>query len=143
VQPTETTPPILEPTDAHTNTLLSESVIALDLELPEGDSESGFTPALRFRCYGCHVDPGYATFGPRFESSAEIPVVSKRGELRIKDPVYDGRASTNREYILESILLPEAHVVEGEWEVEMPIYFGDIIEAQDLADIIAWMDSLE
>jgi hypothetical protein len=132
------TPP---PTSAPTTAPVIE--IDLEPELPEGDSESGFTAAVRYRCHGCHVDPEYTSFGPRFESSTGIPAIMELGDLRIADSNYKGRASTNREYIIESILLPEAYLVEGDWEGAMPTYFGDMINDQDLADILAWMDTLE
>jgi hypothetical protein len=121
----------------------AQEAIALDMDLPAGDAEAGFTSALRYRCLGCHADPEHANYGPRFESSADIPAISGRGELRTRDPNYEGVASTDREYIIESVVLPEAYVVEGEWEEEMPTYFKDIISDQDLADIIAWMGTFK
>jgi hypothetical protein len=72
-----------------------------------------------------------------------MPPISERGELHIGDPTYEGSASTDQEYIIESVLLPGAYVVEGEWEEEMPTYFKDIIDDQDLADIIAWMGTFK
>jgi hypothetical protein len=63
--------------------------------------------------------------------------------VRIADPDYDGGAATNWEYIIEAILLPEAYIVPGDWEEAMPTYYGDRVEDQDLADIIAWMATFE
>lgn len=143
--PASTVTPAPTATPTSTPKPTKEPKVGTDIkvELPEGDTQSGFTDAIRFRCYGCHADPKYASYGPRFESSVEMPVILERGDLRIAYPEYEGRASTNREYIIESILLPEAYLVEGAWEEPMPTYFGDIIEDQDLADIIAWMATLE
>jgi hypothetical protein len=134
---TNTPQPTLQPTPT------PHPEISIDIELPEGDPESGFTPAIKYRCYGCHADPDSSTFGPSFESYGDIPAISKRGDLRMADPAYTGKATNNYEYIIESILIPEAFVIVGEWEEPMPTYFSDIIDDQDLADIIAWMASIE
>jgi hypothetical protein len=67
----------------------------------------------------------------------------ERGEVRIADPAYEGSASTNWEYIIESILFPEVYVVPGSWVEPMPTDFSDRLTEQDLADILAWMDTFE
>jgi hypothetical protein len=115
----------------------------IDMELPEGDVTRGFPTAVRNRCQPCHANPDYPTFGPRFESSDGLPSISERAEVRIADPDYDGGAATNWEYIIEAILLPEAYIVPGDWEEAMPTYYGDRIEDQDPADIIAWMATID
>jgi len=144
-QPTVTIAPTptLEQSSAPEPTTPPLPAITLDFELPEGDPQKGFLAAIRYVCFGCHVDPESPSNGPRFESSANMPAILERGELRIAHPSYEGMASTNREYIIESIIDPEAHLIEGEWEEVMPTYLGSIIEDQDLADIIAWMGTLE
>lgn len=67
----------------------------------------------------------------------------ERGELRIADPAYAGTAATNREYIIESIRFPEVYVVPGNWVESMPTDYGDLLTEQDLADILAWLDTFE
>jgi hypothetical protein len=135
-QPTATmTPP---PTSAPTSTPVIE--IALDFELPEADPEVGLNRAVKFRCFGCHVqNPN----GLRFDSAEDLPSIMERGVQRIADPAYEGTASTNLEYIFESILLTEIYIVPGDWEKAMPTYLGDIMTEQDLADVIAWMSTFE
>jgi hypothetical protein len=73
----------------------------------------------------------------------DLPHIMERGELRIADPAYKGQATTNQEYIVESIFLPEAHFIEGDWEESMPTTFLVRITEQELANIFAWMSSLE
>ena len=90
-----------------------------------------------------HANPNYRSFGPRFDSSVELPRIWERGEVRLADPAYEGNATTNWEYVIESTLLPEAYLVLGEWEEAMPTYYGDRVEHRDLADIIAWMATFE
>ena len=108
----------------------------LNPELPEGDSERGFTTAIRFRCYGCHID---AENGLHFDAVEDLPNIMERGEMHIADPAYEGNATSNLEYIMESIYLPEVYIVPGEWGEPMPVYLGQTMSEQDLANIFAWM----
>jgi hypothetical protein len=134
--PTATmTPP---PTAGPASTSMPE--VDLDVELPEGDSERGHSRAIQFRCAVCHIQ---GAFGPRFETAGGLPSILERGELRIADPAYEGSASTNREYIIESVLLPEVYVIPGEWVEKMPTDYADSLTEQDLADIMAWLGTFE
>jgi hypothetical protein len=81
--------------------------------------------------------------GPNFEAEEGLPRIVERGDVRIADSAYAGRASTNQEYILESILLPEIYVVSGDWEAQMEKYLRNRITEQELADILAWLDTFE
>ena len=47
------------------------------------------------------------------------------------------------EYIRESIQKPEAYVVEGYTPLMEPFKFGDRITPQELADLIAYLMTLE
>ena len=111
------------------------------MEIAEGDPLRGRNAAVKYRCYGCHVDPG--KYGPQFASSEELPHIMERGELRIADPAYEGSAATNREYIIESIFLPETYILPGEWEKAMPLTFHLRMTDTELANIMAWLSTLE
>lgn len=117
-------------------------VINLDMDLPEGDAEAGYDIAIAQRCHGCH-NPTDPTGGPSLESTENMPVMGERGELRIASADYTGNATTNQEYILESIFHPQIYVVPGEWSKEMSPYNPDFFSEKDLADLIAWLNSLE
>ena len=134
--PTATMTPL--PTSAPTSIPVPE--VDLDIELPEGDSTRGKSRAIQFRCAVCHIQ---GAFGPRFETAGGLPSILERGELRIADPAYEGSASTNREYIIESVLLPEVYVIPGEWVEKMPTDYADSVTEQDLADIIAWLSTFD
>ena len=139
--PTETpqatdTPP---PTETPEPTPMPEVNLAPDL--PEGDTLRGRNAAVRYRCHGCHLDPG--EYGPQFAAFEDLPHIMERGELRIAAPGYEGRAATNLEYIIESIFLPEIHLIEGEWEEAMPTTFLIRMTDQELANILAWMEAIE
>ena len=134
VPPANTPPP---PTSSPT----AEISIDLQMEIAEGDPLRGRNAALKYSCYGCHVDPG--KYGPHFASSEELPRIMERGELRIADPAYEGSAATNREYIIESIFLPENYILPGEWEKAMPLTFHLRMTDTELANIMAWLSTLE
>jgi hypothetical protein len=134
--PTEITE---EPTP--TSTPLPE--IELSLSLPEGNPEKGYLTAIRYGCEGCHVNEDHPESAPRFTASDTLPNIFERGEIRIASPEYQGGATTNYEYIIESILLPEAYFVPGEWPGQMSTFTIQIISDEELADILAWMETLE
>ena len=137
----ETAQPVPTITPQPMSTPLPE--IELNMELPEGDPEKGYLTAIRYRCNGCHVEDDHRENGPRFAAFDDLPNILERGEVRIADPEYQGKATSNYEYIIESILLPEAYFVPGEWPEAMSTFNIHIMEDQELADILAWMKKLE
>jgi len=145
ILPTSTFEPTFtpQPTSTSVPTLTPLPEIELNIELPEGDPEKGFVTAIRYGCQGCHANDDHPESGPRFVAYDDLPYIFERGEVRIADPDYRGRATANYEYIIESILLPEAYFVSGEWPDTMSTFTIDIIADQELADIIAWMKTLE
>lgn len=144
-QPTATltSSPTLEPTLTTVPTATSLPEIDLDIELPEGDAQMGFPTAVRYSCHGCHVNEKHLTSGPRFISDGELPFVLERGTLRIGLPEYEGRATNDQEYMVESIFQPEAYIVPGEWKESMPTTFQQRMTDQELADILAWIATLK
>jgi hypothetical protein len=118
--------------------------INLKIALPQGDPERGFRIASSsFGCYECHANDEFPDSGPRFASSGDLPFILERGEARLALPEYEGEATTNMEYMIESIFLPEAYMVSGEWPNEMSTVYRLIMSDQDLADILAWIATLE
>jgi len=137
--PTPTPTPTLTPLP--TSTPFPE--INLDKELPEGDPEAGYLIAIRYRCHGCHANELHPTSGPRFATNVEMPFILERGTMRIALPEYEGRATTDQEYMIESIFQPEAYIVPGEWKEPMPTTFHQRMSDQELADILAWVATLK
>jgi len=117
--------------------------INLDIELPEGDPENGFLISVRRGCHGCHVEENHPDKGPRFVAYDNLSNIFERGESRIADPDYEGRATTNWEYIIESIYIPDIYHAPGEWKEPMFVSIYNPITNEELADIIAWMKTLE
>jgi hypothetical protein len=142
VPPTDTAPPPTDtpvpPTEEPAPTPLPTA--DLEMELPEGMAERGAVRAVKYRCAGCHVQN---EAGLPFAATEEWPVMKERGALRIADPAYAGIATTSQEYTLESILVPEVYVVPGDWGEAMPTHLGVTMSAQDIADVLAWIETLE
>ena len=69
------------------------------------------------QCVVCHVIPGIpgavGTIGPTLTMKSIAP-------LRLKDPMYKGKATTVREFITESILNPQVYVADGAQNYIMP-----------------------
>jgi hypothetical protein len=108
------------------------------MDLSGGDPQKGLTAASIYNCRGCH-DGVREEKAPRFTAADDMPYILERGEMRIADVAYNGQAKTNYEYILESIFIPQAYVVPGEWTGTMPDNFTERIEEEDLAHLLAWM----
>jgi cytochrome c2 len=108
----------------------------LDVELPEGDAAQGellFTGQVngQFPCSACHsLQPDQTLVGPSMAGIATRAATRKDGY-------------TAERYIHESIVLPEAYVVEGFAPGTMPPTFGAQMTKQQLADIIAFLMTQE
>lgn len=104
---------------------------AIVAELPEGDAARGaelFT-TLSPPCSACHSVDGSPLVGPSL--------------LGVKDRAPEGYASVEH-YLVESIWRPNNFVVEGfATPSAMPGSFEQRMTLQDLADIIAYLLSLE
>lgn len=101
----------------------------MESELPEGDAANGQALFESLGCSGCHVAGAPAT-APAIDG-----IASRAGER------VDGY--TAEQYIRESILKPEAYVVEGYDPLMATLQFGDRLTPQDVADIIAYLMTLK
>lgn len=93
--------------------------------LPPGDAARGATLFTDLGCVACHSLDGTQIVGPTAQG------IGERAAGRI------GGYSAEQ-YLRESILLPCNYVVEG-FTCVMPQNFGERLEAQDLADLIAYL----
>lgn len=94
---------------------------------------NGLEPVLdgtSLTCHGCHNDD-------------TAPVVegtwTRVDEIRLEDPALEGY--TIEQYLVESIIDPNAYIVPDHLPNLMPDYFGTRLDAQMLADIVAYLDS--
>jgi len=141
--PTITNTPTQEPTATAAPTPTPYENVDLNLELPEGDAEQGLITAIKFHCFDCHGRDYAPEWGPRFTADEETPFILERGTMRIALPEYQGQATTNWEYFIESIFVPGVYIVPGEWKNPMPIFSLERMTEQELADILAWINTLD
>jgi hypothetical protein len=70
------------------------------------------------------------------------PGIGERAESRFQASGYAGTATSAEQYLFESIVLPNAHLIEGFQANLMPQNYADRLSAQDASDLIAYMLSL-
>jgi mono/diheme cytochrome c family protein len=113
--------------------------VDISLTLPSGDVERGAALAQSRDCLNCHRNLPVA---PPFEDGDE-PAIGVRAGERIKQTDYTGSATTVQGYLLESIVDPDAFVVDGYDPGLMPHDFGDRLTRQQAADLIVYLSSLQ
>lgn len=90
-------------------------------------------------CIYCHVIPGIqdatGTIGPALTMKSSAP-------LRLKDPLYKGKATTIREFITESILYPSVYVTSYP-DNTMPKNYGYILDALALDKMVDYLAEIE
>lgn len=84
-------------------------------------------------CQGCHQQSANAT-GPMTDGT-----FTRVETERLAEPQFAGY--TPEQYLVESILMPQAYIVPG-FQNLMPQNFGDRLTDQDLADILAYLETM-
>ena len=122
-------------------------------KLPTGDPAAGQQVAQAQGCPACHISQGGAsTLGPNWQPAAENnnQGIGTRAPLRIKAPDYQGKATTGDQYIFESIVSPNAYIVPGNatyapggQSLMAPLDFAHKLSAQNVADVIAYLDTIK
>jgi len=112
----------------------------ITIPLPAGNADQGKAlTESNLGCVGCHI---LAATGPAWLPSGDTPGIGDRAASRIGQADYTGQATTAEQYLLESIVSPDAHVVEGYAAGIMPANYGARITPQEAADMIAYLLSL-
>lgn len=115
--------------------------VDITVNLPDGDAASGEDLANgALGCAGCHL---LSATGPAWLPDGDQPGIGQRAASRIEEGGYNGTASTAGEYLFESTVLPNAYIVDGYQSNIMPDNYGDRLSPQDMADLIAYMISLQ
>lgn len=109
-------------------------------ELPVGDAANGEALATSLACTACHV---LAPTGPAWPAKDGQPGIGTRAAERITDPNYTGKATTPEQYLFESVVDPNAYLVSGFSANVMPGAYGGQLTDQDMADIIAYLQTLK
>jgi mono/diheme cytochrome c family protein len=120
-------------------TVAPEDRVGTDItaELPEGDAARGAELASSaLGCGACHI---LGNIGPVWAASDDQPGLGERAGRRYTAEAYSGTATSAAEYLFESVVLPNAHVLEGFEAGVMPADFANRLTPQDVADLIAYM----
>lgn len=96
-------------------------------------NESSSELRQKLACSGCHIQASNGT-GPLTDGT-----FTRVQEVRLNDPLLAGY--TPEQYLVESILQPGAYVVPG-FQNLMLANFGERISLQDLADLIAYLETM-
>jgi len=105
--------------------------------LPSGDAARGKTLAEGpLGCAACHT---LSTVGPAWAGDGTTPGIGTRTASRLTEAGYTGAATTAGQYLLESIVSPNAYLVSGFEANVMPGTFSGRLTPQDAADVIAYM----
>ena len=85
------------------------------------------TVALKYGCIGCHaVDPNQVMTGPTWHNIGDTAVIRVPGE-------------SPAQYLYESIVNPNGHVVDGYLGNIMPQTFKDMMTPQELGEMVAYL----
>ncbi len=131
----DTVPILPPPVGTDTESILKEITkpmgdAARGDQLYHGQVVSGFGSILA--CIGCHQD-SVDGIGPMTEGTY-TRVINER----LKQSQFIGY--TAEKYLIESIVLPGNHIVDG-YVNAMQMNFGEILTTQDLADLIAYLQT--
>lgn len=112
----------------------------IQVSLPSGDPDRG--QALAEGALGCVSCHALTTVGPAWAPEGTVPGIGERATTRFTQSDYTGNATTPEEYLIESIVLPNVYIVEGYQPNIMVGNFGDRISLQDMADLLAYLQSI-
>jgi mono/diheme cytochrome c family protein len=118
-----------------------EDLFGTDIQqaLPAGDADAGKTLAEGvLGCAACHL---LSEGGPAWEASGTEPGIASRAETRFEQDDYTGNAANATEYLLESIIATNLYIVPGFEPNIMPNNYGQRISIQEMADIIAYLET--
>lgn len=119
-------------------------------ELPAGDAVAGEALAASAGCTACHVT---ALVGPAWLASAHPSGqgVGARAAGHASAADYTGAATDAYGYLFESIVAPSAFIVDGNvaytnpanGDSLMPAIYATSLSAQNVADLIAYLETLQ
>ena len=128
----------IEPTEVSDGVMMGTDIF---IELPEGDPAAGQVLAEQtLGCTACHT---LTEVGPGWEAEAGLPGIGVRGGIRIQQDDYTGNATSNDQYLIESVVETNVFLVEGFQASVMPTNFGERVTLQDMADLLAFLKTFE
>ncbi len=128
----------IEPTETIEDLMMGSDIF---VELPEGDSSAGQVLAEQtLGCTACHT---LTAVGPGWGAEDGLPGIGVRGGIRIQQDNYTGNATSSDQYLIESVVETNIHIVEGFQPNIMPADFGERVTLQDMADLLAFLKTFE
>ncbi len=128
----------IEPTEITEDLMMGSDIF---VELPEGDPAAGQVLAEQtLGCTACHT---LTAVGPGWEAEDGLPGIGVRGGIRIQQDNYTGNATSSDQYLIESVVETNIHVVEGFQPNIMPDDFGERVTLQDMADLLAFLKTFK
>ena len=128
----------IEPTEVTDELMMGTDIF---IELPEGDPAAGQELAEQtLGCTACHT---LTAVGPGWEAEAGLPGIGVRGGIRIQQDDYTGNATSNDQYLIESVVETNIFLVEGFPANVMPTNFSERVTLQDMADLLAFLKTFE
>lgn len=125
----------------------------ITVALPAGDAANGEKLVKSVGCAACHIDlagTGAPLTGPAWLPTADPngKGIGARAEERYTETGYAGKATSAEQYLFESIVDPNAHIVEGDYKLpdgtsKMPKIYSTQLDQQMVADIIAYLLTLK
>ena len=121
----------------------------ITVALPAGDAAAGEQQATTSGCVACHM--GASLVGPGWLASADPngKGMGARAAERIAGADYTGQATSAEQYLFESIVQPSAFIPPGgsystaDGASLMPATFGTSLSAQQVANLIAYLETLK
>ncbi len=97
-----------------------------------GDVSNGAELVRTMGCTACHSPDGNSSVGPTWKGLFGTERALDDGSVVLADS----------NYLHESIVAPNAKVAEGFFPGIMPQDFGERLDAQQIADVVSYLESL-
>jgi mono/diheme cytochrome c family protein len=130
-----------EPTTPPTETPFVAAGIDIFVELPPGDAERGLSVVKQRGCLACHGSG--SVLGPPWQPNDDSPGIGARAQTRFQEGNYTGEATNAEQYLVESIVTPSVYIVENYADGVMLPNMAQLLSQQDLADVVAYLLTLE
>lgn len=136
--------PTPQPTPQPTPALVNQAGTDIKKQLPVGNQDNAQPILMANACVACHNFDGDIPGPPwKAEDYAGGKGIATRAEEIWQSDSYTGSATSAEEYLYEAIVLPNAYINQGYPDGIMPLNYGESLSDQEIADIIAYMLSIE
>lgn len=127
-----------EPTPVPPPSEADQAGTDITVALPPGNRLRGELLHEQLGCSACHITDAVAPQWRSFDG-VQGPGLLAVADARWQDPNYTGGAKSAVEYLVESTVLPDVHVVDPYEIALMSVDYSRQLSKQDLADIVAFL----